>query len=48
MEMTLFEISKKAIFPQMFQNPPNCINMELAWVFTINKNIIQIDNDKYI
>lgn len=48
METTLLEVGKKAIFPQKFQNALDRIDIGLAWVFDIDENIIQIDNNKDI
>ena len=36
------------MFLQFFKNPSNNINVGLAWIFGINKDVIQINNDKDI
>ena len=36
------------MFPQFFKNLLNNIDVGLAWIFSINKNIIWINNDKNI
>ena len=40
MKLTLFEMNKETIFPQLFENPLNGINISSTWVLGINKNII--------
>ena len=44
--MALFEIGKKAILCMFFKNLPTGINMSFALIFDINKDIIEINNDK--
>ena len=48
MKTTLLEIGKKAIFPQFFKNSLNGINISLAWVFGIDKDVIKVNNNKDI
>ena len=48
MKMALFELGKKPIYLQNFQNLLDRIDMSLVWVFYINENILQVDNDKEI
>ena len=36
------------MFSQFFENSINGIDMGLAWVLDINKDIIEINNDKYV
>ena len=40
MKLALFEVSKKVIFPQFFNNLSNSIDVSLAWIVGIDKNII--------
>ena len=46
--MTLFQIYIKDIFPGNFQNPLNGFNVTFFWIFGMDKNIIQINNNKDI
>ena len=48
MKLALFEIDKKAMFPQFFQNLSNDINMGLAWILGKDKNIIYINDNENI
>ena len=48
MEMAFLQIFIKVIFPKDFQNPSNGFDMTLPWIFGIDKNIIQINNEKDI
>ena len=48
MKSTLFEIGKKAMFPHFLKNLSNGIDMELAWVFDMHKDIMKINNDKNV
>ena len=45
---TLLDVGKNAIFCQFFKNPSNGINVNLAWVFSLDDNIIKVKNDKNI
>ena len=48
METAFLQICIKAIFPEDVQNPSNGFDVSLPWIFDIDKNIIQIYNDKDI
>ena len=45
---TLFEVAKKTIFPKFLENPSNGIDVSLAWVFGVNKDVIKVNNNKDI
>ena len=46
--MAFFEVGKKAVFPQFLKNPSNAVNVSLAWVLGVDKDGIEINNDKDI
>ena len=46
MKLALFDFGKKAIFPQLIKNLLYNINVEMAWILDINKDIIKINNGK--
>ena len=48
MKTTLLKVGKKAVFPQFLKNLSNGINVSLAWVFGIDKNIIKVKNGEDI
>ena len=48
MELTLFQIGKKAIFPQNVSDPLHDFHVILALILSINKDVIQVHNDKNI
>ena len=48
MKFTFFKVGKKADFPQFFKNSSNGINVGLAEVFKIDKDIIGINGNKNI
>ena len=48
METTFLEVGKKAIFPQFFKNQLNGIDVSLAWVLGIDKDVIKVNNVKNI
>ena len=48
MKTTLLEVGKKAVFPQFLENPSDGVNMSLAWVFGIDEDVIEVNNDKDI
>ena len=48
MKTTFFEVSKKAVFPQFLKNPSNIIDVSLAWVFSVDDDVIKVKNDKDI
>ena len=46
--MTLFEVGKKAVFPQFLKNLSNGIEVSLAWVFVVDEDVIEVNNDEDI
>ena len=48
MKITLFQISKYAIFLKLSKNLPNGFKVTMASVFGINQDIITINNDENI
>ena len=48
MKITLLEIDKKAVFPQFLKNTSNGINVSLALVLGVDKNVIDINNNNDI
>ena len=48
METAFLEVGKKAIFSQFLENPLNGINISLAWVFGVDKDVIKVNNDENI
>ena len=46
--MTLLEFGKKAVFLQLLKNSLNGIDVSLAWVLGVDKDIIELNNDKDI
>ena len=48
MKTTLFEVGKKAVFPEFLKNPLDGINVSLAWVLGVNEDVIEVNNDKDI
>ena len=48
MKTTLFEVGKKAVFFQFLENSSNGIDVSLAWVLSIDKDVIEVNNDKDI
>ena len=48
MEMAFFEVGKKAVFPQFLKNPLNGINVNLAWVLSVDEDVIKVNNDENI
>ena len=48
MKLKLFKIDQKTVFPWLFENSSNGINVGLTWVLRINKDNIWINNDKNI
>ena len=47
-ETTLFQVGIQPVFPQNIQYPLNGVNMGLSRALRVNKNIIQIYDDKDI
>ena len=48
MKMAFFEFGKKPVFPQFLKNLSNGIDVSLAWVFSVDKDVIKVNNDKEI
>ena len=48
METAFLKICKKAVFPQFFENSSNSIDVNLAWVFGVDKDVIKVKNGKNI
>ena len=48
MEPTLFQVDKQAIFPQYVQDLPHGFHMTPSLILNIDKDVIQIQNDKNI
>ena len=48
METAFLEVGKKAVFLQFLENPSNGIDVSLAWVFGIDEDVIEVNNDKNI
>ena len=42
------EVGKKVVFPQFLENPSNGIDVSLAWVLGVDKDVIEVNNDKNI
>ena len=48
MKTTLLEVSKKAVFPQFLENPLNGIDVSMAWVLSVDEDVIEVNNDEDI
>ena len=48
MKTTLFKVGKKAMFPQFVQHPLDSINVSLACIFSIDQDVIQVDDHENI
>ena len=48
MKTTLFEVGKKTVFPQFLENLSNGMNVSLAWILDVDKDVIEVSNDKNI
>ena len=48
MEPTLFQIGKQAIFAQKARYPPHVFHVTLPLIYSIDKNVIQINDEKDI
>ena len=46
--MTLFQVSKQAVFPEFIKDPPDSFYVTLAGVFGINQDVIEVHNDQNI
>ena len=44
MKTTLFEVGKKAVFPQFVQHPAESIDVSLAYIFGVDYDIIKVNN----
>ena len=48
MKTTLFEVSKKAVFPQFVKHSVDNIDVSLVCIFDIDQDVIQVNNYKNI
>ena len=48
MKMTLFEVGKKAVFPQFVQHPADSIDVSLACIFGVDQDVIQVNNHENV
>ena len=48
METTFFEVGKKAVSPQFLKKPSNGVDMSLAFVLSVDEDVIEVNNDKNI
>ena len=48
MEPTSLHIGKQAIFPQKIQYPPRGLHVTLTLILSVDKDVIQIHDDKDI
>ena len=48
METTFLEVGKKAVLPQFFKNLSNGIDVSLALVLGIDKDVIKVNKNKDI
>ena len=48
MELTLFQIAEKTILLQKIQHLLHVFYMAMAFIFGVNEDIIQVNNDKDI
>ena len=48
MKPTFFQIGEKVILPQKVPDSLNGLHVALAWIFNVNQDVIQVDNDKNI
>lgn len=39
-----FQMNKKNVFSQFFENLSNGIDMSLSWILSIDEDVIQVDN----
>ncbi len=47
-ELTFFQVNIQQIFPQLVQNPLNNFYVAISLIFGVNKNVIQVYNNKDI
>ena len=48
MKMTLFEVGKKAVFPQFVQHSAVNIDVSLACILGVDQDIIQVNNHENV
>ena len=48
MKTTLFEVGKKAVFPQFIQHPSDSIDVSLACILSIDQDVIQVDDHENV
>ena len=48
MKPTLFQIGKQAIFSENVQDSPHGFHVSLAWIFDIDEDVIQINDNENI
>ena len=48
MQPRLFQIGKKTILPQKIQHPLHGLYVALAFIFDLNEDVIQVNNNKNI
>ena len=48
MKTTFFEVGKKAVFPQFLENSLDSINVSLAWILSVDEDVIKVNNDEDI
>ncbi len=48
MEAKLFQFGIKAVLPELFQDPADCIHMRLTGVLGIDQNVVCVNNDKNV
>ena len=48
MKLTFLQIGIQQEFPQLVKNPMHCLDMAFSLIFDVDKDIIQIHNNKDI
>ena len=48
MKPTFFQIGEKAILSQKVQDPLNGLHVALAFILSVNQDVIQVDNNENI
>ena len=48
MKTTLFEFSKKAVFPQFVQHPSDSIDVSLACILGLDQDVIQVNDHENV
>ncbi len=46
MEATFLQIGKKPVFPKLIKDPAYGLHVWLAWVFSIDQNVVKIHDDE--